>query len=175
MNDTFWSEYKITFCEPTKCILNYIISQGYVFDEFYRKYFQYNQFNNHFSNDMDEKLIGLKDLSVHRHGNMTTESSEIKYISEKYFNTINNELEQISQIDIDNALILNKNRIIIKRGILLYKEEGGITITIYQTDQLVKQYKFRKHNGFMFCKLELVKVKNNEYDGFRPIGDTFLI
>ena len=169
MDDTFWSEYKITFCEPTKCILNYIISKGYVLDQFRNKHFQYNQFNNHFSSDMDKKLIGLKDLSVHRHGNMTTESSTIIYVSETYFNRINNELSDISQTDIDNVLSSNKKTFIIKRGIIVYKDENRFTINLYGIEHILNGYTFIKHNGYMFCKLELVKIKNNEHEGFRPV------
>ena len=177
MDDTFWSEYKITFCEPTKCILNYIISRGFVYEGFKRKHFVYNQFNNYFSHDLDEKLIGLKDLSVHtNHCNFTTESTSMIYMSETMFNRINNELEQISQTDIDYCLSSSKKRIMIKRGIILDKE-NGLTITFYGKENgLVSAiYNFGAHRGYRFCILELVRIKSNDQEGFKPIEDRFLL
>ena len=103
MDDHFCSEYKITFCEPPKCILTYIMSKGYFLEEFRRHHFQYDPFNNYFSTDMDEKLIGFIKLDVHINSyNVRTESKTILYMSEYKFNNINNKLEKhISQSDFD--------------------------------------------------------------------------
>ena len=172
MDDTFWSEYKITFCEPTKCIVNYIISKGFVYDDFSKNHFVYNQFNNYFSRDLDEKLIGLKDLSVHtNHCNLTTESTSMIYMSEKKFNRINNELSMISQSDIDYCLSSSKKRIMIKRGIILDKN-NGLHIIIYGTEGLPKaSYTFSAHRGYRFCNLELVRIKSNDQEGFKSVEE----
>ena len=163
--DRCWSEYRTTFCEPTKCILNYIISKGYVHDSFDSKHFVYNHFKNHFSDDMDKKLIGIKDLS--------SEQTQIRYISETMFNQFNNDLELISQSDIDNALNSTKNVFIIKRGVLLTKDNtyNKFTITVSNDSGVCFQHTFNKsksHNGYMFCNIELVGVKNNDYEEFTP-------
>jgi hypothetical protein len=171
MDPTFWSEYKITFCEPTNCIMNYIISKGYVYQHPWIKSFTYNQFNNYFSHDLDKRLIGLKDLSVHRGLNVNTESNTMLYMSETFFNRINNELEQISQTDIDNLLLSTKKEFMIKRGILVHKREGHFTITMYGKENgLVSGiYEFGKHQGYKFCTLDLVRIKNNDSEGFIPV------
>ena len=170
MDPTFWSEYKTTFCEPDKCILNYIISKGYIHDTFYNKYFNYNHFNNHFSNDMDKTLIGIKEVS--------TECHQIKYISETTFNRINNDLNDISYSDIDNALSSNKEKFIIKRGILLSKDKtyNKIFFTIYDNGTCISHTftKCKNHNGYIFCKLELVKIKNNDNEEFIPVNEVEL-
>jgi len=164
MDPTFWSEYKITFCEPTNCMMNYIISKGYVYKHFYDRHFPYNQFNNYFSHDLDERLIGLKDSS-----------DTVSYMSETLFNRINNELEQISQTDIDNLLLSTKKEFMIKRGILVHKTEGLFKITMYGKESgLVSGiYEFGKHQGFKFCTLDLVRIKNNESEGFINVSSEF--
>ena len=175
ISTTFWSEYIINFCEPDKCILNYIISIGYVHEDFHRKSFEYDQFNNHFSIDMDKTLIGLKSLSVHRGLNINTESRTLMYMSETKFIRINNELNEILQSDIDLFLSQTKERFILKRGIIIYKEGNYLIINIQKNDESCLSFRFTAHQGFKFCKLKLIRVKNNEYEGFRPIEDNFLI
>ena len=172
MNPTFWSEYKITFCEPTKCIMNYIISKGYVHVNFHNRNFAYNQFNNHFSHDLDKRLIGLKESS-----DANPNSSTMLYMSETEFNFLNNGLEQISQTDIDNCLASTKQVIMIKRGIIFKKENNEFTITIQKLineGTVTSQYTFRKHQGFKFCNLDLVRIKNNESEGFIPFTPSII-
>ena len=166
MDPTFWSEYKVTFCEPVECILNYILCKGYVHNTFNINYFKYNHFNNHFSINMDTTLFGIKEIS--------TECHEIKYISETTFNRINNELKDLSYSDIDNALSSNKEKIIIKRGIFVTKSNCNLIITISDNTGVISQNTFGKYKnsmGYLFCKLELVKIKNNDTEGFIPFNE----
>ena len=177
MDDLLWSEYKTTFCEPTNCMLNYIISKGYCLDKF-NAGFEYDQFKNYFSMDMENSYIGLKDLSVHIGLNINTPSKQIRYMSEIMFNKINLELEaSFTQSEFDNALsrfLLLKHpetssRIFMKRGIYLDGSLQVLTMVIKNSEGSVNQYSFNKHKGYMHCKLELVKIKNYYNEEFIPV------
>ena len=158
MDDLLWSEYKTTFCEPTNCMLNYIISKGYCLDFFIKSYFNYDQFKNYFSNGMEETYIGLKNK----------DNNQICYMSEIMFNKINLELEaSFTQSEFDNALsrlLLLKHpetssTVFMKRGIYLSGSLQVLNMVITNSEGL-RQYIFNKHKGYMHCKLELVKIKN---------------
>jgi hypothetical protein len=113
---------------------------------------------------MDTTLFGIKETS--------TECHEIKYISETTFNRINNELSDLSYSDIDNALSSTKEKFIIKRGIFVTKSNCNLIITISDNTGVISQNTFGKYKnsmGYLFCKLELVKIKNNDNEGFIPV------
>ena len=181
MNDYFCSEYKTTFCEPPKCILTYIMSKGYFLEKFHGCSFEYDPFNNHFSSDMDEKLIGFIKLDVHINSyNVRTESKRIHYMSEYKFNTINNKLEKhISQSGFDNVLSsTNKTHVLIKRGVRFDKtrvcERGQLREfnILIEKGSAVEQFNFLKCDvGFKFCTLELVGIRNNSNEGFIPVEE----
>jgi hypothetical protein len=165
MADLNWSEYKTTFCEPTNCMLNYIISKGYWLDGHQIKHFGYNQFKNYSSMDMEEMYIGLKEISP--------ESNQICYMSEIRFNKINLELESaFTQSEFDNVLsrfLLIKTEhgsVVMKRGIFLIKNRSSFAITIEIPGNCLQQYVFNPHKGYIHCKLELVKIKNYYNDEF---------
>ena len=180
MENMNWSEYKTTFCEPTNCMLNYIISKGYCLDFFFKSYFEYDQFKNYFSMDMENSYIGLKDLSVHIGLNINTPSKQIRYMSEIMFNKINLELEaSFTQSEFDNALLRfpeTSSQIVMKRGIYLCRSPGPLTIVIKNSEGGPdKQYSFNKHKGYMHCKLELVKIKNYYNEEFIPVEQKKII
>ena len=164
MDDLLWSEYKTTFGEPTNCILNYIISKGYYLDIFNKEYFKYDQFKNHFSNDMEETYIGLKD------------NNKICYMSEIMFNKINLKLESaFTQSEFDNALSrfkttgTNGRRVVMKRGIYLNNLQNLLVMVITNSEGGIYQYTFSPHKGYIHCKLELVKIKKYYNDEFISI------
>ena len=176
-DDLLWSEYKTTFCEPTNCMLNYIISKGYCLDKF-NAGFEYDQFKNYFSSGMENTYIGLKDLSVHIGLNINTPSKQICYMSEIMFNNINLKLEAaFTQSEFDNALsrFLLGNTTCMKRGIYLVNSPGPLTIVITNHEGSVQQYSFNKHKGYMHCKLELVKIKNYYNEEFIPVEQKKII
>ena len=173
-DDLLWSEYKTTFCEPTNCMLNYIISKGYCLDFFFKSYFNYDQFKNYFSNGMEETYIGLKNK----------DDNQICYMSEIMFNQINLKLEaSFTQSEFDNALsrfLLLKHpesssRIFMKRGIYLDGSLQVLTMLITNSEGSVQRYSFNKHNGYMHCKLELVKIKNYYNEEFIPVEQKKII
>ena len=168
MENMNWSEYKTTFCEPTNCMLNYIISKGYCLDIFQKKYFGYNQFKNYSSMDMEEMYIGLKEISP--------ESNQICYMSEIMFNQINLELESaFTQSEFDNALSrfkttgTNGRRVVMKRGIYLNNLQNLLVMVITNSEGGIYQYTFSPHKGYIHCKLELVKIKKYYNDEFISI------
>jgi hypothetical protein len=77
----------------------------------------------------------------------------------------------ISQSDIDYCLSSSKKRIMIKRGIILDKN-NGLHIIIYGTEGLPKaSYTFSAHRGYRFCNLELVRIKSNDQEGFKSVEE----
>ena len=149
-----WSEYKVTFPENKFTLLNYLFEKGYYPCDFQNKYFNYSQFLNYKSSDLETSHIGIYNIN----------DTQLMYISEDKFDQLNELLSDISFDMLEYAFSIDKPEVILKRGIYLNKK--GNVLQIFGTGFQIFFNKIQSNMTYKMCRLDLVKILDDERIGW---------
>ena len=161
MSELHWSQYQINLITEYPDSILYEFGRRGFFSSFPVKSFEYNPDKDYFSNDMEKSFIGC----LHRNNDFPNFNSyTINYISEKYFNEIENNLSKL-ELPIDEIInlynncncIFNENEVILKRGVIFKKIHKNICIKVIEGSDIY-QYEFCFYGNIKLCRLNLVKV-----------------
>ena len=184
-NNPVWSEYKISFDFDNKNILlKYLFDKGVIPEVYNIKNFNYNQFNNYKSLDIETSYIGICKKSKEPDSN----SQEINYMSEIQYNNINNKLIEfgITTDMLDIAMTTQKSYFMIKRGIIVTKIQPHYKSEKYSKNfnlLITSLYKDKEHKELLnfkelpicneehkICRLDLIKILEDENIGWVDIS-----